>query len=199
VRTKILIAVGAWLLGAVTATCGSLLAVSLLGNSFGVSASQGQQLTVAAVQSALAAPEKLHVSAGGPAPSALASVPHAKAVRAGDSQTRRRQATTPPAPQQAEQPGTLLDSPAGTVVASCARGAAYLVSWSPAQGYGSDQIFRGPAAVAKVTFDAGGSAMTMAISCHGGTPTAATFWGHDDGGSGGGGSGGGSGSGSGGD
>jgi len=178
--------VSAWLLGAVTATCGSLLAVSLLGNSFGVSASPGQQLTVAAVRSALAAPEKLHVSAGGAAPSARSGAPHARAVRAGDSRTRRPQATTPPHPQQTAQPGTLLDSPAGTVVASCEQGAAYLVSWSPAQGYGSDQILRGPAAVAKVTFDAGGAAMTMAVNCHGGTPTAATFWGHDDGGSGGG-------------
>ena len=50
---RILAGVGAWLLGAGTATAGSLLAVSLLGQ--GIAESPGQQLTTAAVKSALAA------------------------------------------------------------------------------------------------------------------------------------------------
>ena len=49
---RILAGVGAWLLGAGTATAGSLLAVSLLGQ--GIADSPGQQLTTAAVNRALA-------------------------------------------------------------------------------------------------------------------------------------------------
>ena len=49
---RILAGVGAWLLGAGTATAGSLLAVSLLGQ--GIAASPGQQLTADAVNRALA-------------------------------------------------------------------------------------------------------------------------------------------------
>ena len=49
---RILAGVGAWLLGAGTATAGSLLAVSLLGQ--GIADSPGQQLTAAAVNRALA-------------------------------------------------------------------------------------------------------------------------------------------------
>ena len=52
VQMRILAGVGAWLLGAGTATAGSLLAVSLLGQ--GIADSPGQQLTTAAVKSALA-------------------------------------------------------------------------------------------------------------------------------------------------
>ena len=49
---RVFAGVGAWLLGAGAATGGSLLAVSLLGQ--GIADSQGQQLTTAAVNRALA-------------------------------------------------------------------------------------------------------------------------------------------------
>lgn len=177
---------GAWLLGAVTATCGSLLAVSLLGTGFGVSAGQGQQLTAAAVNAALASPPKEHTAPpaghGSPVPSTR---PHR--ARGQHARTPQSSPAAPASPVQDAQPGTLLASPAGTLVASCGPGGAYLVSWSPAQGYGSEQIVRGPAAIARVMFDAGSSYLTMAVSCHAGTPVANTVWGHDDdGGSGGG-------------
>ena len=54
VRARILIAVSAWLLGAVTATGGCLMAVSLLGAGFGVSGNSSQQLNNAAVLRGLA-------------------------------------------------------------------------------------------------------------------------------------------------
>ena len=52
VHGRIFLAVGAWLLGAGAATGGSLVAVSLLGQS--LAAPPTQQLTVAAVNRALA-------------------------------------------------------------------------------------------------------------------------------------------------
>jgi hypothetical protein len=175
VRTRIFIGVSAWLLGVVTAICGSLLAVSLLGNGFGVSAGQGQQLSTAAVNAALASVPNEHTSA--PAAHGSARPPKAPHIRAKHASSP---SVTPAAPAQNAQTGTLLASPAGTVVASCEPAGAYLVSWSPAQGYGSDQVLRGPAPEAEVTFDGGTHATTMRVSCRGGVPVAATSWGHDD-------------------
>ncbi len=183
-RTRIFIGVGAWLLGAVTATCGSLLAVSLLGNGFGVSAGQGQQLTTAAVNAALASAAKEHTTA--PAGQASPAPLKPKRAQAKHARSPRTAPTAPAAPTRDTQTSTLLASAAGTVVASCGPAGAYLNSWSPAQGYGSDQVLRGPGPAAEVTFDAGAHALTMRVSCRGGVPVAATTWGRDDdGGSGG--------------
>jgi hypothetical protein len=60
------------------------------------------------------------------------------------------------------------------VVATCESVGAYLLSWSPAQGYWVDQFARGPAAVASVVFDADTRAVTMHVSCPGGTPISNT-------------------------
>ncbi|MGI5246725.1 hypothetical protein [Dactylosporangium sp. CA-139066] len=45
-----------------------------------------------------------------------------------------------------------LSSAGGTVVARCTGNSAYLVSWSPAQGYRAAHVERGPAAEVRVTF-----------------------------------------------
>jgi hypothetical protein len=178
VRTRIFIGVGAWLLGVVTATCGSLLAVSLLGTGFGVSAGQGQQLTTAAVNAALASAPKERAAA--PAGHRSPAPPNAHHARAKHASSPPVTPAAPAAPAQDAQTGTLLASQAGTVVASCGPAGAYLISWSPAQGYGSGQVLRGPGPAADVTFDAGVHALTMRVSCRSGVPVAATSWGHDD-------------------
>ena len=77
---RILAGVGAWLLGAGTATAGSLLAVSLLGQ--GIAASPGQQLTAAAVSRALARESRDPGQGGAPvAPAARSHVSHGPARR----------------------------------------------------------------------------------------------------------------------
>src|SRR5215831_7378886 len=72
---RIVAGVGAWLLGAGTATAGSLLAVSLLGQ--GIAETTGQQLTTAAVNQALAreAREASQASQAGRAGSQPANAP----------------------------------------------------------------------------------------------------------------------------
>lgn len=60
----------------------------------------------------------------------------------------------------------------GTVVASCKRGGAYLESWSPAPGFDSDDVHRGPARVASIEFE--GDDMPdylVTVRCKGGSPT----------------------------
>jgi hypothetical protein len=82
---------------------------------------------------------------------------------------------------------TALTSQGGTVVAECQPPGAYLVSWSPAQGYEAGKVVRGPATAAQVTFESTANSVTMVVSCSSGVPTATTTvsGGGDDGGGGG--------------
>lgn len=178
VHARILI-VGAWLLGAGTATAGSLIAVSLLGQ--GIIGSSSQQLTVAAVNRALAsetaeppaAPSKPPSPA---APESASPFPSPKPHQ--PSPTPASSSAPPPSPA-----GTLLTSSGGNVVAACASAGAYLLSWSPQQGYEAVSVVRGPAAQAKVTFRSSRNEVNMVVSCQGGVPAATSStdnsWGDD--------------------
>lgn len=160
VHTRIVLAVGAWLLGVVAATGGSLAAVSLIGQSL---AAPTQQLTVSAVNHALASGNR------DPEPSPAARPSPV-------SRRQPRAAATPPAPAPASATssgGTLLSSAGGSVLAGCAGPDAYLISWSPQQGYAADDVVRGPAAVARVAFfRAGGVGVSLTVTCAGSVPSA---------------------------
>ena len=182
---RILAGLGAWLLGAGTATAGSLLAVSLLGQ--GIAASPGQQLTADAVNQALAreahdaseaatrtarppvrTPPVTRSAAASPAASQAAPAPPAPSATA----------AAPAVPAASPSAGTVLMSPGGSVLAECRPAGAYLVSWSPVQGYEADDVARGPAATARVVFESGANSVTVTVSCpHGtaGAPVAASF------------------------
>jgi hypothetical protein len=162
-RTRIVIGAGAWLLGAAAATAGSLLVVSELGE--GISAPPGQQSTVAAAEQAQASQPAARPFA--------APKPRPRSSTAGKSGTN----TTSGAGGTggaASTGGTVLASSGGTVVAQCAPAGAYLVSWSPQQGFQASSVARGPATTARVVFAATASRVTMVVSCASGTPTAAT-------------------------
>ena len=195
---RILAGVGAWLFGAGTATAGSLLAVSLLGQ--GIAASPSQQLTGAAVNRALAresrgpgqdvpsaTPSPLHTS--GTARPAATRTTARRPVRvspASSTVTAAPSAATSPGPQAAA--GTVLTSPGGTVLAECLAAGTYLVSWSPTQGYETSDVTRGPAATARVVFESAAKSVTMTLTCPdgpGGRPVASSSsgsWGggHDE-------------------
>jgi hypothetical protein len=198
---RILIGVSAWLLGAGTATGGSLLAVSLLGQ--GLTGASASELTGAAVRQALAsaaseaakesAPVPLEtgtVKPTGPAsarprshsepePSATPAAPVASSPSAAPTAS-----VTTAAPAQTPQPasmdGTVLTSQGGEVVAACEQGGAYLISWSPQQAYEVDTVSRGPAPQALVSFESGASQVTMTITCTNGVPSAASTTGVDN-------------------
>jgi hypothetical protein len=143
------------------ATGGSLLAVSVLGQGMDPA---GEQVSVETVNRALAK-EAAERTAAMPrrsvAPSASpTTLPPRKA----------RHPAPPPSPGTSG--GSVLTSPGGMVVASCAGARAYLVSWSPQQGFGSSGVVRGPAARARVTFTGGQLTVTMVVSCDAGAPTA---------------------------
>jgi hypothetical protein len=175
-----LLGVAAWLVGASAATGGSLLAVSVLGQ--GMTPGGGDEQSVTTVNRALAKEAAERAAAmprraaspkaarGGP----LSRVAHGKAP----VPPARRVAPAPAARHSAPPPspgatgGTVLTSQGGTLVASCAGARAYVVSWSPQQGFGSADVVRGPATNARVTFTSGQSTVTMVVSCYAGVPTA---------------------------
>lgn len=188
---RILFGLVAWLLGAATATAGSLLAVSLLGQ--GIGGSSAQQLTEDAVNRALAS----EVAESQTAASAAASArPASRPARPSPTLTPDQTAASPAATQnsQGTQPtqgpqntpstqgggGTVFTSKGGDVVAGCQASGAYLISWSPLQGYEIDSVVRGPAAAARVTFESTSSQVTMVVTCSAGVPSVTTPAGADN-------------------
>jgi hypothetical protein len=189
VHARILAGVGAWLLGAGTATAGSLLAVSLLGQ--GIAASPGQQLTADAVNQALAreahdASAAATRTAPPPVPTTPATSPAATSPAASQaaptppapSATAAAPAAAPAVPAASPSAGTVLTSLGGSVLAECRPAGAYLVSWSPVQGYQADDVARGPAATARVVFESSANSVTVTVTCPdgaAGAPVAASY------------------------
>jgi len=210
---RIAVGVGAWLVGVGAATGGSLLAVSLLGQ--GIAASNSQQLTAAAVSRALASEASdpslpaqgtasLRTATPSPSRSPRTHLPATPPPQTEASPSGRSASAEPtashrphpsgsasptptPTPTHTTQTPTVLTSQGGSVVAECLPAGAYLLSWSPTQGYEADQVLRGPAPAAQVKFQSGANTVTMAVSCSTGVPTATTTvtsGGGDDGGGG---------------
>jgi hypothetical protein len=177
VHRRILFGVAAWLLGAATATAGSLLAISLLGQ--GITGSSGQLLTQDAVNRALGSEAAEASPSDSPTVTATARPSHAAAspppptaaVTPAPSPVASTATTAPPPSGQ----GTVLTSPGGEAVATCQAAGAYLISWSPLQGYEIAGVTRGPAATARVTFDSDANRVTMVVSCSAGVPSATSY------------------------
>ena len=105
-----------------------------------------------------------------PAPASASAPPVATATSAPSAPGPP--ATTAPV---AADGGTVLTSAGGEVVASCQSAGAYLISWSPLQGYEVDGVIRGPAVTVRVTFSPTtvsptASDVTMVVSCSAGVP-----------------------------
>jgi serine/threonine-protein kinase len=167
VSARFLVGVGAWLLGAAVATGGSLLAVSLLGQSLAPAGSQ--QLTSVAVNRALdsEAAEQARATPA-PSPSPTASPTPAR-------HHHKAKPSAPASPDPTAQPATtVLTSDGGSVVAECQPAGAYLVSWNANPGFQAFRVVRGPTATAKVTFNEWqrNRSVVMVISCANGAPSA---------------------------
>lgn len=78
-----------------------------------------------------------------------------------------------PAPAPVVGPDQTFTSAGGNVVAHCEDTNAYLVAWSPAQGYTVDEVNRGPAATADIRFRGNGLKIKITVQCVGGVPSAA--------------------------
>jgi hypothetical protein len=169
VKSRFLVGVGAWLLGAAAATSGSMIVVHQLAD--GLLGPQTQQLTQANLT--------IDPDQGTDRPA-----PHAAAARAIHASARRSavkvaKSAAPVATSAAPTPSpsqslaaTVLQSPDGSVGAVCQAGGAYLRWWSPDQGFRVDDVNRGPAAIASVTFEGGAGEVILRVSCVSGAPVA---------------------------
>jgi len=170
VLSRVFLTIGAWLVGATAATCGSLIAVSLIGQSIGGPATE--QLTTSGVNRALAAADDHGASpspTGSPADPATATPPLVKATPAASPAPA---SPAPAPPSAAASTGTLLSSAGGSVVATCGPAGVYLLSWSPQSGYATDNVVRGPAVTAQVQFETASREVSMVVSCAGSVPSA---------------------------
>ena len=162
-RSRPLIGVSAWLLGALTATGGSLYAVDLLGQ--GLLEQHSKQVSVAMVNAELAQETSGHA---GKLPGAS---PGPSALQAGRTPAPGAPDKARPLPSSgASAPGggaaaRLLTSSGGTAEATCQNGLAHLLFWSPAQGFDVSGQRPGPASAASVTFTDSSGGVTMRVTC----------------------------------
>jgi len=165
-RSRMILAAAAWLLGALTAMGGSFLAVN--GIAHGLLGQSAPSLAAAPIQG---------VPTGDP-PSSSQPAPSLSSVDDGDKDTatpylQPSVSATPQATSQAAQPpgpassGSLFTSPGGTVMASCQSGLAYLQYWTPDQGYEVSDVIRGPAARASIGFEHLTTEYVISVTCNG--------------------------------
>src|SRR2546421_401831 len=163
-RTRIVIGSGAWLLGAAAATAGGLYVVSELGE--GISASPASQQSSVAAAAEAQASQAVAQPSSSPAQRSQGSTGGKSGTGGagtGGSAASGRTASTS---------GTVLSSSGGTVVAQCATAGAFLLSWSPQQGFTASSVARGPATTAPVVFTTPASAAATAGACAGGVTSA---------------------------
>lgn len=163
VSSRAAIAIVTWTATAIGAVGAGLAALSALGA--GITDQTVMPMSMAQVQAALAEPFSATPRASRtPRPVATPHAPRTPRVR--------------PAPRPAlgVQPAAAvtrsLNSPGGNVIARCERNLAYLVSWTPMQGYRADDARRGPAAGVSVHFESSDRKIEIIISCRGGRPVA---------------------------
>jgi hypothetical protein len=168
VRSRVLLGVGAWLLGATSATAGSLYAVGQLGNSLlAVSASQ---MSVANVNADLAREQANRAASLPTATDQPKDHDRARANKPGHLKKTPASSPSPTATPSSSQ-GVLLTSPDGSAEAICTSAGTYLSYWTPLPGFEADDVVRGPSAVASVIFRAAsGGGIKMIVSCDGGVP-----------------------------
>ena len=177
-RSRVFIGASAWLLGAVTATTGSMIAVSQLAH--GLFGPQAQLLGSASdLDSDSGGQPAAQSSAAMPAPSATGHAAAAPTATASASPGNRSGAANSSGSTR------LLQSPDGSVMAQCVPAGAYLLYWIPSQGFQADDVNRGPAAQASVTFRGAVSSVIVQVTCQGGNPVARLYWpsggiGHDE-------------------
>lgn len=133
-------------------------------------------LTIIGWLAAAAAATTIGVIAIGAAGSGIAGTTttplSAGQVRQALASSSEQPATPPPAASPAGHGVTrTLTTNGGSITVRCAGGQATLLTWSPAQGYQTDDIQRGPAPTARITFETGDTELHASITCPGGTPT----------------------------
>lgn len=140
--TRSVLAVASWFAAAAVATTVGVVAVSAIGTD--IVGETARPLTHDQVTHALATAEPMETPSVTPSASAT-HLPGGSKV---------------------------LGTPGGTVVARCENGLVTLVSWSPKEGYRSDDVQAGTAREASLKFESDHREVRVRVDCRGGVPTA---------------------------
>ncbi len=157
---------GSWLLAAGIAAGVGVLAVSLLSSS--VAGTHVRLLDRQAVARDLAKATSGPHHAAPARPSPRAPSPSAA------------KPSTPGRSPASHSVSRSFASPGGTVAARCTASSVYLASWTPGQGFETDEHVRGPAKTAYVSFDSDDRKVFVTVSCRHGVPVAQTAVKPDD-------------------
>ncbi|MCO5972653.1 hypothetical protein [Actinoallomurus soli] len=156
---RVLIGITAWAAAAAVSTGIGIAAISVLGA--GITDRGVRPLTPDQVERALAA---------GTTPAPAATTPATPTAPAATATSQGTSGAPAAATTRA------LSTSGGSVLARCGPAdAVYLLSWTPAQGYGVDDVKRGPASRASVKLEADhGRKLVIQVTCRSGVPTAVT-------------------------
>lgn len=92
-------------------------------------------------------------------------------AQASQASSPQRTATSPATPGGVPR---AIGVPGGIIIARCSAGQVTLGSWSPAQGYETDDVRRGPARAATMTFETEDTENDVRVTCRAGVPMAHT-------------------------
>jgi hypothetical protein len=163
---RTLASLAAWTLGAGVAVGVGVLALSLIDSGLASGAAQTQPLPPDAPVSSSAASPAPSPSEPSPSEPSVSRSPAGPAAPA-----RSPSPAAPSAGSATAGPPHQLASSGGTVIARCTGTTAYLVSWSPAQGYQVDDVRRGPAQTVYATFvNVNRQQVVLAVRCVAGIP-----------------------------
>ncbi|GGO25079.1 hypothetical protein GCM10010116_50340 [Microbispora rosea subsp. aerata] len=162
-NTRFVLAVAGWLLAAALATGAGVAVLGLLGRP--LTGPAERPMTAEEVRVALARDTAAPLPPG----------PTSTAVP-----TRSPGDATPPVvPSAAPVTGRkLISTGAGSVIAWCDGGLARLQSWTPGQGYETDDVEPGPDEHARVRFESDESKVEIEVRCSGDVPVPRIS--HDD-------------------
>lgn len=164
---------GAWLVGAVVSVTVGVVALSRI--DAGLAGGGMQPLSPDSVTRGMTE-----------VPPATPADPRATSRSASDPAVRNPSVTAVPPSTAASRPVRTTEraftSRGGSFVARCTDGLVYLTSWSPAPGYQSTGVERGPGEGAQLTFQSDLSHVRVLLRCVAGVPQATIDPGdgHDD-------------------
>lgn len=163
----------AWIIGAAVAVGVGMLALSRIGYGFTMGAVQPLSSGPATVPAVV--PSTPPPSAAVPPAPASEPAPSAPPTPGGRTRPRPRRspASSPMSHERA------FSSLGGSVIVRCSRDLAYLMSWSPEQGYQVDDVRRGPAPEVTVEFEDADEEVRLRVWCDDDIPEARIAFEHD--------------------
>jgi len=174
---RTLAGVAAWILGAAASLAVGMLALSTVGGP-GIAAPPdnvaAQPLDLPDLPDSPAPLDSPVDSPASPdSPLASSSQPTPSSIGRSTAGTRRPTPPTTPTPL-ASPVQRRFTTVGGELTASCTGQVVYLVSWSPAPGYRTDDVRRGPGSVAHLTFEGSPPPVVAWVKCTAGIPQLTT-------------------------